>query len=446
MTTTEHPAAGDPPARDRSAGPAPESPAPAGDLHTAAAQRLAQRAVGLLTVAVVLDYADRATLGAVAPAVRSDLGLSLAQLGYLGAAFGVVGGVSTVAAGVLVDRVPRMRLLGASALAWALAMLATGSAQTLLWLLLARSALAVVLATVGPAYPSIVGDAVPPERRGRALGIIDSGQLVGGALGVGIGALAVLLLSWRWAFFVLALPAVVLAVLFWRAAEPGRTGRPARASLRAVAVRLWHTPSAVLVLVSGAAASYYLAGASAFAVVFAVARYSVSTPAADLALLALGLGGLVGILLGGRASDRLSQQGRGARRLTLCGLGYLLAAVAWLPTLLVHSLLLALPLLLLGAAGLAATLPTLDAVRVDVIPAGLRGRTEAVRTLVRIVAEGGAPLVFGLIAGAAGGDDQGLQLAFLVTLPGIVVGGALLSLAARFYDRDRDRVLGEGST
>ncbi len=185
-----------------------------------------------------------------------------------------------------------MRLLAVSAALWSVAMVATGSAQSLLWLLLARGSLAVVLATVGPAYPSILGDAVPLARRGRALTTIDSGQLLGGALGVGVGATAVLLLSWRWAFWVLALPAFVLSRSFWRAAEPPRQGRPGDdvVCLRRVAHRLWRTPTAVRVLLSGAAASHYLAEASAFSVIFAVTRYSVSTPVADLDLLALGVG------------------------------------------------------------------------------------------------------------------------------------------------------------
>jgi predicted MFS family arabinose efflux permease len=398
-------------------------------------------AVHLLTLTVVLDYADRATFGAVTPAVRGDLHLNLVDLGYLGAAFGLVGGAATVVAGLLVDRAPRMRLLAVSALLWAIAMIATGAAQTLLWLLLARGALAVVLATVGPAYPSLVGDAVPAARRGRALATIDSGQLVGGAVGVGVGAAALLLLSWRWAFWALALPSLVLAWRYWVAAEPERRGRPADegVSIWHVARRLWHTPTAVQVLLSGAVSSYYLSGAAAFSVVFAVARYSVSTPVADLALLALGVGGLAGIWAGGRLSDLLSNTGRGAARLTWSGCAFAASAFLWLPPLLLHSLGPALPFLVLGAMALAATIPALDAVRVDVIPSRLRGRTESVRTVVRVAAEGTAPLVFGYVAASYGGDDTGLQRAFLLTLPGLVIAGGLLLFAARTHDADRAR-------
>ncbi len=413
-----------------------------------ALRRLSSPVVTVLTVVVVVDYADRAALGAVAPALKDDLGLDVAELGYLGAAFGLVGGLATLVAGALVDRVPRLRLLALSALAWSVAMVATGSAESLGWLLVARGALAVVLATVGPAYPSLVGDAVPPAERGRALGLIGSGQLLGGAIGVGLGALCVSLLSWRWTFWLLALPGLGLVVWLLRTPEPERRGSLAdqQVSMSQVARRLWATPTALWVLLAGSVGSYYLASASAFSTLFAVAHYDVSTAVADLALVALGVGAVLGIALGSRTSDRLSLEGRESTRLVRAGQGYLLTAVLWLPALLVTSLAAALPFLVLGSAALAATLPTLDAVRIDVVPAGLRGRTEAVRTLVRAVAEGGAPLVFGLVARGVGEDDRGLQVAFLTALPALVAAGGVLLLARRSYDVDRSRLLATGET
>lgn len=414
-----------------------------GAAGAATLRRLHSPVVTVLTVAVVVDYADRAALGAVAPELKDDLGLDVAQLGYLGAAFGLVGGLSTLVAGALVDRCPRLRLLALSALAWSVAMVATGSAETLTWLLVSRGALAVVLATVGPAYPSLVGDAVPPAERGAALGLISSGQLVGGAIGVGLGALCVSVLTWRWTFWLLALPGLGLAVWLLRTPEPARRGSPAdqQVSWGEVTRRLWATPTAVWTLLAGSVGSYYLASASAFSTLFAVVHYDVSTAVANLALLALGVGAVLGITVGSRTSDRLSREGRESFRLVRAGQAYVLTAVLWLPALLVTSLAQALPFLVLGSAALAATLPTLDAIRIDVVPAGLRGRTEAVRTLVRAVAEGGAPLVFGLVARSIGDDDRGLQVAFLTALPALAAAGGVLVLARRSYDADRARLL-----
>lgn len=217
----------------------------------------ARSIVSVLSVLVAVDYADRNALGAVAPDLQSDLGLSTTQLGLLGGAFGLVGGLATLFAGALVDRVPRLRLLALTALTWSVAMLATGAAQDFVWLLLARAALAVVLATVGPAYPSLIGDVVSPDRRSVALGRIAIGQLAGGAAGIAIGAVCVALLSWRAAFFVLAIPALGIAVRLLRLREPRRQGSgAAQVPWRGVLDQLRRTPTVITVLLSASIGSY----------------------------------------------------------------------------------------------------------------------------------------------------------------------------------------------
>src|SRR5919201_1618970 len=88
--------------------------------------RLRRRTMRLLLVAVALDYADRGMLGGVAPSVRADFHVSNTQLGLAAAIFSLVGGIATLPAGVLTDRVRRTRLLGVSVMAWSVAMAASG--------------------------------------------------------------------------------------------------------------------------------------------------------------------------------------------------------------------------------------------------------------------------------------------------------------------------------
>ena len=75
-----------------------------------------------------------------------------------------------------------------------------------------------------------------------------------------------------------------------------------------------------------------------------------------------------------------------------------------------------------GAALLSAANPPLDAARLDIMPAGLWGRAESTRTVLRSLAQALAPLVFGglsqLIAGIA--PEQ----APIGTHPGVISPGA----------------------
>jgi MFS-type transporter involved in bile tolerance (Atg22 family) len=224
-----------------------------------------------------------------------------------------------------------------------------------------------------------------------------------------------------------------------RAIPPSRGGLlhtpPTGMSLWDTAVYVVRVRTNVIVLLARATGDYFLAGVGTFGVVFATAQYHLSQGVADVALLALGSGALGGVLLAGRLSDALLRRGRINGRVWVAILGHLLAPVPLLPAFLTHSRWVALPLFSMGAFFLAGTQPALDAIRVDVIVPGLRGRAEAIRQVLRTAVEGGAPLVVGLLAGVLAGA-AGLRLAFLATLPLLVVNGLLLLLALRTYPHD----------
>src|SRR4051812_30153578 len=182
-----------------------------------------RRTLLVLAGVLVLDWADRNIVGGLAPELRRDLHISNSQLGLLAASFSIVGGVASLPLGWLVDRVRRLVLLAAAVAFWSLAMLAVGAAQSFLWLFGARLLLGAIAATAGPATPSLVGDLVPEAQRGRVLGLIDSGQLLGTGVGYVMSAFVVAYLSWRWGFWLLAIPGALVVVLLHRLPEPART-------------------------------------------------------------------------------------------------------------------------------------------------------------------------------------------------------------------------------
>jgi MFS family permease len=89
--------------------------------------------------------------------------------------------------------------------------------------------LGMVSATTGPTVPSLTGDLVPARARAHALGFIDSGQLFGSGVGFLLAAIVVAFLSFRWCFWLLGIAGAALAVAFWAAREPERTGPAGKA-------------------------------------------------------------------------------------------------------------------------------------------------------------------------------------------------------------------------
>jgi hypothetical protein len=111
----------------------------------------------------------------------------------------------------------------------------------------------------------------------------------------------------------------------------------------------------------------------------------------------------------------------------------------------------------LGAALISAANPPLQAARLDVVPAGLWGRTQSALTVVRSLAQALAPLVFGgvsqLISGIfpsqppigeirrhvaapASSTTNGLEVTFLVMLVTLAAAGYVLFRARVTFASD----------
>jgi predicted MFS family arabinose efflux permease len=179
----------------------------------------------LLAVVLGLSGADAATVSATTAELERAFGIGDTQIGLLISAVSLVGALGTVPVGVLTDRTRRTRLVAISIVVWSLALLASGAATSYLWLILARLVLGVATATTGPTVASLAGDYFPPADRGRIYGLILGGELVGTGIGfVGSGDISSVL-PWRYAYWWLVLPGLLLAWLVSRLPEPARGGQ-----------------------------------------------------------------------------------------------------------------------------------------------------------------------------------------------------------------------------
>jgi predicted MFS family arabinose efflux permease len=446
----------------------------AGDrLADAIGSRRRVRVVLLLGAVLALSTADLATVGAVAAELKRDLGITNTDVGLLAAVTSLVGALATVPIGMLTDRANRTRLLGGSIALWSVAMIVAGASTSFPMLLLSRLALGAVLGTAGPTLASLTGDYFAPAERARVYGWILSGELIGSGFGlVGSGEIAAVL-SWRFAFWFLALPGLALAWLTWRHLPEPRRGRWDReragdgegsAAHEAVLaqdvepdpelvlhedpVRMppWRALRYVLrirtnvVLIAASVLGYYFfSGMRIFAVVFMRDHYGLGQGQATTVLGVLGLGALAGVLLGGRIADRLVARGQVSGRLVVAGASFLTAAVLLAPGIVSSLLIVSVPLFFVGAAALAAPNPPLDAARLDIMHPRLWGRAESVRTLLRAIAEALAPLLFGVVADALGGSHghgTGVMWAFLIMLVPLGLAGAILLHGRHHYPRD----------
>lgn len=437
-----------------------------------------RRALNLLLLVFALDYADRTLIGALGPTIEDAFDIGNFQLGLLSTTFLIVGAAAAIPMGMLTDRVNRTVLLAASFALWALAVGLVGASSTFAMFFGFRIVLGIVAATSGPAIPSLTGDLVSAARRGWALGTVNSGSLIGLFIGFALAAATTSLASWRWSFWLLSIAGLCLAFTLWCAREPERTdmsgvseergegnedeGGQVESRVQQVVrerqiepspkAMLEHDPSEMsiweaakytvrvrtdlIALIARSVGDFFLQGVATFIIVFLTGWYGISQGFADIAILVAGIGALAGVLTEGRVSDAILRRGWLNGRIWVGALGYFFALAALYPAFIVHSLKVALPLFAVGAFFLAGARPPLDAIRVDVIVPTLRGRAESVRQVLRSAAEGGAPFIIGLLSTELGGGAQGLQLAFLVTLPALLLNGLIMLIALRTYQPD----------
>lgn len=162
-------------------------------------QRAALRpgVVGVLGLAIALNYVDRSSLATAAPFLQDELSLSNSRMGLLLSAFFWVYTPAQLLGGWLVHRFDVRIVLAAGVLLWSLATAATGLAGGFISIFVLRLALALGECVTFPSWQLIVSRYSAEHERGRMNGFIGSGQGIGPMLGTLFGGLAMAHFGWR---------------------------------------------------------------------------------------------------------------------------------------------------------------------------------------------------------------------------------------------------------
>ena len=173
--------------------------------------------LAVLTLITCVSYMDRVMLGALAPLVKAEFTLSDTQLGVLtGFAFTLFYAICGIPMARYADRGSRRALISLSLALWSAMTATCGLAQSYFQLLLARFAVGVGEAGSAPASFSLMSDLYPAQRRPLVFGVYLSGTMLGIVLGLALAGWLGVHYGWRWAFFILGLPGLLLAVVAYR--------------------------------------------------------------------------------------------------------------------------------------------------------------------------------------------------------------------------------------
>jgi len=289
----------------------------------------------------LFNYIDRQVLAALEPDIRTSFFAAgdvnaMTKTGLLGDAFFVTYMISAPILGLLADRFSRWIIVGSAVILWSLASGGSGLAVTFAILFATRICVGIGEGGYGPAAPTILSDLFPIEIRGRVMAIFCAAIPVGSALGYVIGGLVGAHLGWRWAFYLVAPPGLLLGLLcFWQR-DPRVTAHhlvqeSPRRSLRNY-LRLFRTRSYLINCVAQTLMTFVTGGLGYW--VSAYLEYRNQSPAMSRTIFGLitVVAGLISTLLGGIVADKLRPRFAGSY-FWVSGIGMLIACPFFIATL-----------------------------------------------------------------------------------------------------------------
>ncbi len=171
----------------------------------------------VLVIVYILNFIDRQILSILAVDIKADLGLTDADMGFLGgAAFAVFYALFGIPLGRLADNWSRVKLLSIGLALWSIMTALSGFARNQVELTLARMGVGVGEATASPTAYSLISDYFPKRQRATALAIVQSWDAAfpqGGPLG---------LAGWHAAFVAVGIPGVLVGLWVATLREPVR--------------------------------------------------------------------------------------------------------------------------------------------------------------------------------------------------------------------------------
>src|SRR5215216_4459118 len=180
----------------------------------------------VLTAIYVLNFLDRSVIYILFTPIKAEMAFSDLQLALLGTtSFVIFYTLLGIPFGRLADRTDRKNLIAGGLFVWSLFSGLTGFAHSFWTIFFCRLMVGVGEATLGPAALSLLSDYFPTRMRATVQSIYSSAIALGGGAAFLLGGWIGQSHGWRWAFYLLGFPGLLLAVFVFLLREPvrGRT-------------------------------------------------------------------------------------------------------------------------------------------------------------------------------------------------------------------------------
>jgi ACS family glucarate transporter-like MFS transporter len=189
----------------------------------------------LLFTMTLINYLDRVTLSVAAKPIAATFALSPVQMGYLFSSFLWTYLLCVIPCGMLADKFGAKKVCAGGMAIWSIATVFTGLVSGFGMLLATRLVMGSGEATSYPTGNKFIREQIPPNRRGFATTVLNSGAYAGPAFGAVMIGWLVAGVGWRAAFVVAGLVGIAWLIpwfLYFRNTSEPLSSPAASAELR----------------------------------------------------------------------------------------------------------------------------------------------------------------------------------------------------------------------
>ncbi len=403
----------------------------------------------LLWLLYFFDYVDRMAVVSVFPFLKKEWGLTDAQCGAMVSAVYWAIILFSFPVSILIDRWSRKKSIGFMAVLWSLATAACAITKNFTQLFAARAAIGLGEAGYAPGGTAMISAIYPEKKRASMIGIWNASIPLGMAAGIVIGGLIASHWGWRHVFGLVALPGLLIAVLFFfvrdyktvgleRSQEnTGKEQQPKKKMTKLEIIRIFsHTPSLLLTYIGFAGMMFTSISMSTFLPTYFQRIQGFPLQKATLLASGIMLTSIIGSPLGGWLAD-IWMKKRIQARLLLPSISALLTTVLFITAFefLPQGLFQYCVFLLAGITSIAWASSAI-AVTQDVVHPGLRAVSYALCVIVQnLLGSSLGPVVTGALS-----DGYGIKGALETASAVALLSFTFFYLGSRYYKRDLDKV------
>lgn len=406
----------------------------------------------LLWLLYFFDYVDRMVVVSLFPFLKADWGLTDAQCGAMVSAVYWAIILFSFPVSILIDRWSRKKSIGIMAVLWSLATAACALTKNFGQLFVARTAIGIGEAGYAPGGTAMISALYPEKRRAFMVGIWNASIPIGMAAGIVIGGLIASHWGWRHAFGIVALPGLVIAILFFfvkdyktvgleKKFDPKQAKKESDPVMRKMSkmdiVRTFAgTPSLLLTYFGFAGMMFTSISMSTFLPTYFQRVQGFELQKATLLASGIMLTSIVGSPLGGWIADTWMKKNIRARLLVPSISGFLAAVLFIGGFHLFSGGILQYGIFLLAGIASIAWASSAIAVTQDVVHPGLRAVSYALCVITQnLLGSSLGPVVTGAFS-----DRYGILVALKIASMTALISCLLFYLGSRYYKRDLDKV------